>query len=61
MTTLILLAFFSVALFISAVINYYSFKFVFERLVAISEIVNLMVECNEKYISKIEKLEGKND
>ena len=61
MITSILLTFLSMALCISVVINYYSFKFVFERLIAISNLVMAISECNEKYISKTEKLKGKND
>lgn len=61
MTTSILLTILAVALSISSIVNYYSFKIVFERLSSICEIVELVVKCNKKYISKIEKLEGKND
>ena len=59
MTTPILLTILAVALCISVIANYYSFKFVFERLNAISEIFELIKQVNEILISKVKKLEEK--
>lgn len=61
MTTSILLTILAVALCMSVIVNYYSFKFVFERLNSISEIFELTKQVNEILIAKVEKLEGKND
>lgn len=61
MTTPILLTILAVALCISVIVNYYSFKFVFKRLTLISEIFELTKQVNEILIAKVEKLEGKND
>ena len=61
MTISILLTILAVALCISVIVNYYSFKFVFERLTLIREIFELTKQVNEILIAKIEKLEGKND
>ena len=61
MTASILLTILAVALCISVIVNYYSFKFVFERLNSISEIFELTKQVNEILIAKVEKLEGKND
>lgn len=59
MATSILLTILAVALCISVIVNYYSFKSVFENLNSISEIFELTKQVNEILIAKVEKLEEK--
>jgi hypothetical protein len=54
-----LFAIISLALCISVIINYYSFKFVFETLEAIDERLDLVKQVSEITVAKVKKLEEK--